>query len=238
MRIVLTGVTGQVGRELISPLARLGDVVAADRSVLDLAEGGTLLEALDRLAPDLIINPAAYTAVDRAEDERELAFAVNGEAPAVIARWAARKRVPLLHFSTDYVFNGSGEAPWREDSPTAPLSVYGASKLAGEEAIRAEGGPHLIVRTSWVYAAHGANFLTTMARLARERAELRVVADQVGAPTSARVIADAVMRLLEADLNRLPQRFAQADGIVNIAASGETSWYGFAGSCNIHDTVC
>ncbi len=228
MRIVLTGVTGQVGRELISPLARLGDVVAADRSVLDLAEGGTLLEALDRLAPDLIINPAAYTAVDRAEDERELAFAVNGEAPAVIARWAARKRVPLLHFSTDYVFNGSGEAPWREDSPTAPLSVYGASKLAGEEAIRGEGGPHLIVRTSWVYAAHGANFLRTMARLARERTELRVVADQVGAPTSARVIADAVIRLLEADLNRLPQRFAQADGIVNIAASGETSWYGFA----------
>ncbi len=228
MRIVLTGVTGQVGRALISPLGRLGGVIATDRSVLDLAEPGTLLEALDRLAPDLIINPAAYTAVDRAEDERELAFAVNGEAPAVIARWAARKRVPLLHFSTDYVFNGSGEAPWREDSPTVPLSVYGASKLAGEEAIRGAGGPHLIVRTSWVYAAHGANFLRTMARLARERTELRVVADQIGAPTSARVIADAVTRLLEADLNRLSERFAQANGIVNIAASGATSWHGFA----------
>jgi dTDP-4-dehydrorhamnose reductase len=228
MRILLTGVTGQVGKALIGPLGRLGDVIPADRAVLNLAEPGTLSEALDRLAPDLIINPAAYTAVDRAEDERELAFAVNGEAPAVIAWWASRKRVPLLHFSTDYVFDGEGGTPWREDSPTAPLSVYGASKLAGEEAIRKAGGPHLIVRTSWVYAAQGANFLRTMARLARERTELRVVADQVGAPTSASVIADGVTRLLEADLNSLPRRFARAEGIVNVAASGETSWHGFA----------
>jgi len=228
MRIVLTGITGQVGRALVAPLARLGDVIPTDRSVLNLAEAGTLREALDRLEPDLIINPAAYTAVDRAEDERELAFAVNREAPATIAQWASRKRVPLLHFSTDYVFDGSGEAPWREDSKTAPLSVYGASKLAGEEAIRAADGPHLIVRTSWVYAAQGTNFLRTIARLARERTELRVVADQIGAPTSASVIADAIMRLLEADLDLLPQRFAQAEGTLNIAASGETSWHGFA----------
>ncbi len=228
MRILLTGITGQVGRALEGPLGRLGDVIPADRSVLDMAEAGTLPAALDRLAPDLIINPAAYTAVDRAEDERELAFAVNAEAPAVLARWASRKRVPLLHFSTDYVFDGSGEAPWRENSRTSPLSVYGASKLAGEEAIRAAGGPYLIVRTSWVYAAQGTNFLGTMARLARERTELRVVSDQIGAPTSARVIADAIMRLLEADPDRLPQRFAQAEGTLNIAASGETSWHGFA----------
>jgi dTDP-4-dehydrorhamnose reductase len=228
MRILVTGVTGQVGKALTTTLGRLGDVIPADRSVLNLAEPVTLSEALDRLAPDLIVNPAAYTAVDRAEDEQELAFAVNGEAPGVMARMASRKQVPLVHFSTDYVFDGDGETPWREDGPTAPLSVYGASKLAGEEAIRAAGGPHLIVRTSWVYAAQGANFLRTMARLARERTELRVVADQVGAPTPASVIAGAVTRLLDADLGSLPQRFSRAEGIVNIAASGETSWYGFA----------
>ena len=180
------------------------------------------------MAPNLIINPAAYTAVDRAEDERELAFAVNAEAPAAIARWAARNRVPLLHFSTDYVFDGEGETPWREDSQTAPLSVYGASKLAGEKGIRAAGGPHLIVRTSWVYAADGANFLRTIARLARERTEIRVVADQVGAPTSASVIADALTRVLAANLSDLPRSFARAEGLMNIAASGETTWYGFA----------
>jgi dTDP-4-dehydrorhamnose reductase len=228
MRIVLTGVTGQVGRALSGTLDRLGTVFPADRSLLNLAEPSTISEALDRLAPDLIINPAAYTAVDRAEDERELAFTVNGEAPGVMAQWAAGRSVPLVHFSTDYVFSGQGETPWREDSPTGPLSAYGASKLAGEEAIRAANGPHLIVRTSWVYAAQGANFLRTMTRLARERTELKVVADQIGAPTSAQVIADAVTGLLETDLDRLPQHFAKAGGIVNIAASGETSWHGFA----------
>jgi dTDP-4-dehydrorhamnose reductase len=212
----------------MGPLSRLGNVIPSDRSVLNLAEPEKLSEALDRLAPDLIVNPAAYTAVDRAEDERELTFVINGEAPGVLAQWAARKRVPLLHFSTDYVFDGKGETPWREDSRAAPLSVYGASKLAGEKAVREAGGPHLIVRTSWVYAPQGTNFFRTMAQLARERSELRIVADQVGAPTSARIIADAVTRLLEADINHLPQRFALAEGIVNIAASGETSWHGFA----------
>jgi dTDP-4-dehydrorhamnose reductase len=228
MRILVTGVTGQVGKALTTALGRLGDVIRADRSVLDLAEPGTLPEALDRLSPELIVNPAAYTAVDRAEDEHELAFIVNGEAPGVIARWASRPQVPLVHFSTDYVFDGEGETPWREDSPTAPLSAYGASKLAGEEAIRAANGPHLIVRTSWVYAAQGANFLRTIARLARERTELKVVADQIGAPTSARIIADAVAGVLAEESTNLPQCFARASGIVNIAASGETSWHGFA----------
>ncbi len=228
MRIVLTGVTGQLGRALIGPLGRFGHLILADRSVLNLADPENLPATLDHLAPDLIVNPAAYTAVDRAEDERELAFAINGEAPAAMARWASRRQVPLLHFSTDYVFDGEGEAPWREDSRTAPLSVYGASKLAGEGAIRAAGGSHLIVRTSWVYAAQGTNFLRTIARLARERTELRVVADQVGAPTAARIIADAVIRLFEVNLNDLPQTFTRTKGILNIAASGETSWYGFA----------
>jgi dTDP-4-dehydrorhamnose reductase len=196
--------------------------------LLNLAEPSTIAAALDRLAPDLIINPAAYTAVDRAEDERELAFTVNAEAPGVVAVWAAGKAVPMVHFSTDYVFNGQGKTPWREDSPTDPLSAYGASKLAGEEAIRKAMGAHLVIRTSWVYAAQGSNFLRTIARLARERAELRIVADQIGSPTSARVIADAVVGVLGSDLNSLPERFARGGSIVNIAASGETSWHGFA----------
>ena len=228
MRILVTGVTGQVGKALAKRLCRLGDVIPADRSVLNLAEPGRLAEALDGLSPDLIINPAAYTAVDRAEDERELAFIVNGEAPGVFARWASRMQVPLVHFSTDYVFDGQGETPWHEDSPPAPLSVYGASKLAGEQAIRAADGPHLIVRTSWVYAATGANFLGTIARFACERTELKVVADQIGAPTSATVIADAMAGILAADAGNLPQGFARANGLVNIAASGQTSWHGFA----------
>jgi dTDP-4-dehydrorhamnose reductase len=228
MRIVVTGVTGQVGGALTATLPDIGTVVAADRSVLNLAEPATLTASLDRLAPDLIVNPAAYTAVDRAEDERELAFAVNGEAPGVLAKWASERDVPLVHFSTDYVFDGQGEAPWCEDSPTGPLSVYGASKLAGEQAIRKASGPHLIVRTSWVYAARGSNFLRTMARLARERTELRVVADQIGAPTSAHVIADAVTSLLANAAGNLPERFGKAGGLVNVAASGEASWHGFA----------
>jgi dTDP-4-dehydrorhamnose reductase len=228
MRIVVTGVTGQVGRALVTPLARLGTVIPADRLVLNLAEPATLASALDRLAPDLIINPAAYTAVDRAEDERDLAFTVNATAPGVIAEWAARRHVPLVHFSTDYVFSGQGETAWREDSPTGPLSAYGASKLAGEESIRANDGAHLIVRTSWVYAAQGSNFLRTIARLARERSELKIVADQMGAPTPARVIADAVTGVLAADPENLRECFARARGIVNIAAVGETSWHGFA----------
>lgn len=228
MRIVLTGVTGQVGSALTGTLDRLGTVVPADRSLLNLAASSTIAQALDRLSPDLIVNPAAYTAVDRAEDERELAFAVNAEAPGAMAEWAARNGVPLVHFSTDYVFNGQGEEPWREDSATGPLSVYGASKLAGEEAIRKANPAHLIVRTSWVYAARGTNFLRTIARLARERTELKIVADQIGAPTSARVIADAVLGVLGSDLANLAHRFARADGIVNVAASGETSWHGFA----------
>jgi dTDP-4-dehydrorhamnose reductase len=166
--------------------------------------------------------------VDRAEDERELAFRVNAEAPSAIATWAARHRVPLVHFSTDYVFDGTEGRPWHEDSRTGPLSVYGASKLAGDLAIRAAGGPHLIARTSWVYAADGANFLRTIARLAREREELRIVADQVGAPTTARAIADAVAVIVLSNAPNFERSFARSGGIVNVACTGETSWHGFA----------
>ncbi len=228
MRILLTGVSGQVGGALQAPLRALGSVVAADRSQLDLALPGTIAAALDRLAPDLIINPAAYTAVDLAEDERELAFRINAEAPAAIATWAARHDVPVIHFSTDYLFDGSGAMPWRETDTPAPLSVYGASKLAGERALHEAGGRHLIVRTSWVYAAQGRNFLRTIARLAAERRELKIVADQYGAPTSARIIADAVLSILRKEVSGTGKPFARDGGAVNVSAAGETNWHGFA----------
>jgi dTDP-4-dehydrorhamnose reductase len=157
-----------------------------------------------------------------------LPFGWNGEAPGAVARWAAARGVPLIHFSTDYVFDGSGDRPWREDDPTGPLSVYGASKLAGDHGVRSAGGPHLIIRTSWVYDAVGSNFLRTIARLARERSELRIVADQIGAPTSARLIADVVSEILRNGGPRLAERFAAAGGLVNVAASDKTSWHGFA----------
>jgi dTDP-4-dehydrorhamnose reductase len=230
MRILVTGVTGQVGSALLASLGKIGTVVPADRSLLNLTEPEQISEALDRLTPELIINPAAYTAVDRAEDERELAFLVNAEAPRVIARWAAQRKVPLVHFSTDYVFGGQDNEPWREDGPTGPLSAYGASKLAGETAIREIGGPHLIVRTSWVYAARGTNFLRTIARLALERTVLRIVADQIGSPTSARVIAETVAAILASGAGNLDERFGEAQGCVNIATTGQTSWHGFAGA--------
>jgi len=228
MRILITGVTGQVGGALCGALASAGVVLAADRNELDLSRPERLPAALDRMAPDIIVNPAAYTAVDRAEDEWELAHLINAAAPGAIANWAAAHRVPFIHFSTDYVFDGAGAQPWREDDRTGPLSAYGASKLAGEHAVRAARGPHLIIRTSWVYAANGVNFLRTIARLARERKELRIVADQFGAPTSARTIADAVAGIIGKDGPPLAERFAAAGGLVNVAASGETSWHGFA----------
>jgi len=229
MRILLTGISGQVGAALL-PLLQGHDVIAANRATLDLAAPSAIGAALDRLAPDVIVNPAAYTAVDKAEDERELAMRVNAEAPGALARWARPRGVPLVHFSTDYVFDGAGARPWRADDAIGPLSVYGASKLAGEDAIRAAGGSFLIIRTSWVYAARGANFLRTILRLARERNELRIVADQVGAPTSARLIAEAVAAMLSDGRERFAARAAQAQGLVHFAAAGETSWHGFAGA--------
>ncbi|MCA1453664.1 dTDP-4-dehydrorhamnose reductase [Bradyrhizobium sp. BRP22] len=228
MRILLTGTNGQVGGALQPLLAKHGAIIAPSRAELDLSKPETLAEKLDGFKPDLIVNPAAYTAVDRAEDERELAFLVNAKAPEAIAKWAAQHHVPLVHFSTDYVFDGSGDQPWREDSPTNPLSVYGASKLAGDTAIQAAGGPHLIVRTSWVYAAKGSNFLRTIARLAGERKELRIVADQIGAPTTASAIADAVAGIVLPDVSDLNALFVRHGGVVNLVCAGETSWHGFA----------
>jgi dTDP-4-dehydrorhamnose reductase len=226
VRTLLTGVTGQVGAAL---LRRLGPdtVIAADRGLIDLAFPDRIAPALDRLRPELIVNPAAYTAVDSAEDERDLAFTVNAEAPGAMARWAAAHNVPFIHFSTDYVFDGSGDSPHAENAECRPLSVYGASKLAGERAVQTAGGVHLVVRTSWVYAASGTNFLRTIARLARERDELRIVADQVGAPTSAACIADGVAHIVSQQ-DTLPARFAAAEGVVHLAAKGQASWFEFA----------
>ncbi|GAB1715480.1 MAG: dTDP-4-dehydrorhamnose reductase [Nitrobacter sp.] len=228
MRILLTGTNGQVGGALRPLLEKGGTVIAPSRNEFDLSKPETLAGALDAFKPDLIINPAAYTAVDRAEDECELAFVVNARAPEAIATWSSRHRVPLLHFSTDYVFDGSGNRPWREDSATGPLSVYGASKLAGDLAIQAAGGPHLIVRTCWVYSASGTNFLRTIARLAGEREELRIVADQIGAPTTASAIADAVTGVVWSNASNLEEAFTRKGGVVNLACAGETSWHGFA----------
>lgn len=228
MRILLTGTNGQVGGALRPLLDKGGTVIAPSRSAFDLSKPETLAGALDGFKPDLIVNPAAYTAVDRAEDERELAFLINAKAPTVIAEWSAQHRVPLIHFSTDYVFDGSSDKPWREDSPTGPLSVYGASKLAGDLAIQSAGGPHLIARTSWVYAAGGANFLRTIVRLADERKELRIVADQTGAPTTANTIANAISNIVLSNASNLSALFARHGGVVNLACAGETSWHGFA----------
>ena len=228
MRILITGTTGQVGSALLSSLAPLGTVLPVTRKDLDLALYTSIEPTLDRLNPDLIINPAGYTAVDRAEDEPELAHAINAVAPGVIACWAAVRKVPLIHFSTDYVFDGTADGPWRELDPKQPLSVYGASKLEGEKRISSADGPHLIVRTSWVYAAQGQNFLRTIARLAAERDELRIVNDQIGAPTSARSIAEAIAQVLVVGQSDLAYSFATAGGLVHVAAAGETTWHGFA----------
>jgi dTDP-4-dehydrorhamnose reductase len=228
MRILLTGVSGQVGGALLPRLAALGSVIASNAPTLDLAQPDAIAAVLDRLAPDLIVNPAAYTAVDRAEDEPERAMTVNAHAPAAIARWAAAHAVPLIHFSTDYVYSGEGARPWREDDAPQPLSAYGASKLAGDRAILAAGGFPLILRTSWVYAAHGRNFLRTLARRARERTELAIVADQIGAPTSAALLANCVAAIVVGGRDALRAQALAAGGLVHIAAAGETSWHGFA----------
>ncbi len=230
MKILLFGGNGQVGTELRRSLASLGEVIAttrngilADGSVCETADfdvPAQLQSLIERVAPDVVVNAAAYTAVDRAEDDVDAAFRANAEAPGVIARACAERDILLVHYSTDYVFDGSATRPYREDDQTAPLGVYGASKLAGEQAVQASGARHMIFRTAWVYAAHGKNFLLTMLRLARERDELRVVADQVGSPTSARQIADTTAAML-----RKPP---QASGLWHLTAAGQTSWHGFA----------
>jgi dTDP-4-dehydrorhamnose reductase len=218
LRILLTGANGQVGWELQKALVPLGELTAPGRAELDLAQPKQIREAVRAARPEVIVNAAAYTAVDQAESERDAAFAVNAAAPGILAEEAKRAGVLLVHYSTDYVFDGAKPAPYVEEDTPNPLNVYGASKLAGERAIAASGCRRLILRTSWVYGPRGKNFFLTMLRLAKKRPELRVVDDQVGAPTSSLAIARATAQLLRAD----------AQGLYHMSAAGETSWCGFA----------
>ncbi|RMH93333.1 dTDP-4-dehydrorhamnose reductase [Lysobacter pythonis] len=225
MRILLLGANGQVGTECRRALAPLGEVVAATRTgelgeVADFDRPETLAALIERAAPEVVVNAAAYTAVDKAEDERAAAFRVNAEAPRVIADACAKRGAYLVHYSTDYVFDGQGERAYRPADATAPLGVYGQSKLAGEEAVRASGCAHAILRTAWVYAHHGRNFLLTMLRLAGEREELRVVADQHGTPTPAALIADVTAKIVAAP--------ARDNGTWHLTPEGVTTWHGFA----------
>lgn len=230
MRILLFGATGQLGTELQRTLPALGDVVMATRTgtladgtrclAADFEQAHTLASLIESQAPEVVINAAAYTAVDQAELESTSAFRVNADAPQSIAQACERTGALLVHYSTDYVFDGGATRPYRESDPVNPLGVYGASKLAGEQAIQASGARHLILRTAWVYATHGRNFLQTMLRLAVDRDELRVVADQFGSPTPASFIAR-----ITADILSVP---VHGSGLWHLATEGHTSWHGFA----------
>ena len=223
MKIVLLGATGQVGRELCGVLPALGELVACNRAVADLERPAEVVALLARERPDVIVNAAAYTAVDRAESEPDRAELINATAVAAIAAEAARQAAVLVHYSTDYVFDGLAPGCRTETDPPRPLSVYGATKLAGERAIAAAGGKHWIFRTSWVYAPHGSNFLRTILRLAGERDDLAVVADQTGAPTSAALVARVTARFLERLAAAPPEH-----GLYHLAARGAVTWHGYA----------
>ena len=228
MKLLLLGPSGQVGWELQRALAPLGEVIALGRQgpdglCGDLGQPGALIDSVRRIAPDAIVNAAAYTAVDRAEAEPEAAHAINTDGPAALAEAVRALDAWLLHYSTDYVFDGSGTTAWREDAPIGPLNTYGRSKWAGEEAIRASGCRHLILRTSWVYAARGGNFARSMLRLAAERERLTVIDDQRGAPTGAELIADASAHALRAAVLD-----PALGGTYHLAAAGETSWCDYA----------
>jgi dTDP-4-dehydrorhamnose reductase len=228
MKILLLGKNGQVGWELQRALAPLGNVVALDFDspgplAADFSKPESLAATVRAVAPQIIVNAAAHTAVDKCESEPALARALNAESPAVLAREAHALGAWLMHYSTDYVFDGSGSTPWLEDSPTGALNVYGATKLEGERAIRASGCKHLILRTSWVYAARGGNFAKVMLRLAKERDALNVIDDQVGAPTGADLLADLTAHALRAALVH-----PELAGTYHAVAQGETSWYGYA----------
>jgi dTDP-4-dehydrorhamnose reductase len=227
-RVLVTGADGQVGRALLESFAESAEVVGCNRASLDLADTDRIREMVRDVAPDIIINAGAYTAVDRAESERDLAFAINARAPGILAEEAQRAGALLIHYSTDYVFNGSKQGPWAEDDATDPLSVYGASKQAGEEAIRNVGGRHLIFRTSWVYAPQGKNFVLTMLRLGRERDSLSVVDDQVGAPTTATELARATHAIAGGILEKKFGAAASWSGTYHMTCSGTVSWCGFA----------
>lgn len=224
LRILITGKNGQVSQALQHSLAGMGELIVLGSDQLDLSQPQLIGARVREIRPDLIINAAAHTAVDQAESEPDLALAINATSPGVLAQEAKTLGIPLVHYSTDYVFDGSKDAPWNEADSPNPLGVYGSSKLAGERAIAEVGGQHLILRTSWVYSLVGRNFLLTMQRLLQEREKLTIVADQIGAPTWAGTIAESTRQLI--------QRWQAGDagqwGVYHLAAGGETSWFGFA----------
>jgi dTDP-4-dehydrorhamnose reductase len=230
-RILITGKNGQVGWELQHTLSPLGQVIALDRSGLDISDADSIRTVIRETKPAITVNAAAYTSVDRAESESALAMAVNGEAPGILAEEVKRLNGLLVHYSTDYVFDGTKSGPYTEEDAPKPLNAYGKSKHAGECAVRAAGVPHLIFRTSWVYGARGRNFLLTVLRLAEERDEIRIVNDQIGAPTWCRTIAEATAQVIsrcDSLLNRDASCMNALSGTYHLSAAGDTSWYGFA----------
>lgn len=232
-RILLTGKTGQVGSQLLRLLPRLGEVLAPDRHELDLLKTKDIRRVLREVRPELIVNAAAYTAVDDAETHEADAYAINTNAPAALAEEAKKIGAAIVHYSTDYVFGGAKRTPYVETDLAAPINVYGKTKLAGEQAILASGVPHLIFRTSWVYATRGRNFLLTILRLATEREELKIVRDQFGAPTWSREIAKATVKILNQFTRQSGAEstsLSRVGGIYHLTAAGETTWYDFAGA--------
>lgn len=223
-RILVIGAAGQVGSALAHILPAHGEVIAVDRARLDLARPDAIVDAMRESKPDIVVNAGAYTAVDLAERERDTAFAINAHAPQVLAGEAKRIGAVLVHYSTDYVFDGRATEPYDEDAAPAPLNVYGESKLAGERAIAASGAQAIVLRTSWVYGLTGKNFLLTVRRLARERDELRIVADQIGTPNWSRTLAQATAALIAQGAAYLGER----SGLYHMSSTGSTSWHGFA----------
>ncbi len=225
MKILVTGKNGQVGHELQRSLAPLGEVVAVDIEDCDLTDTAAIVALVEKIKPDLIVNPAAYTAVDKAETETEIAYAINAIAPKVLAAQANLLHIPIIHYSTDYIFDGTKDGVYVEDDPVNPQSIYGKTKWQGEKNVRAMCPQHVILRTSWVFGAHGGNFLKTILKLAQEREELKIIADQFGAPTSARLLADSTAEIAKQILNGDGVKKA---GTYHLVASGETTWHGYA----------
>lgn len=235
VRILLTGASGQLGGDLLPLLQSFAKVVAPARSQLDLSDGEAVRRFVTQVKPDWIVNPAAYTAVDKAESERDMAYAVNRDAPRALGEAAAELGIPVIHFSTDYVYSGAGTRPWVETDEPGPLGVYGASKLAGDVALAHSGTAHLILRTSWVYSSSGRNFLLTILRLAQQKEELRIVDDQHGAPTwswdLARLVVHVLRRISDESVSTgksVQNAVREVQGVYHAANSGETTWFGFA----------
>ena len=230
MKILLTGKTGQIGKELNNIVGDLGNLITVDREQLDLSKPNSIEPVILDIKPDIIINPAAYTAVDKAEEEPDLAMTVNAIAPGLLAKAAKKVGAGLVHYSTDYVFDGCSGIPYKEEDPPNPLNVYGQSKLAGEKAVAKVGIPFLIIRTGWVYSIHGKNFFKTIKKLAKEKDILQVIDDQIGAPTWARSVALKTHKILKQCLNKkwLEKKDPSLSGIFHLTCQGKTSWHGFA----------